>query len=84
LGSVRQDDLPAERIRHALLEELRSVRAVGEIGRFANRAIAGDELDVPVRRLAILAFGVAVRALKTLQIPGGCGPYSGVPDLRSG
>ena len=42
--------------RHALLEELRGVRAVGEIGRLANRAIAGDEFDVPVLGLAELVF----------------------------
>ena len=30
---ARQDDLPAERIRHALLEELRGVRPFGVLGR---------------------------------------------------
>ena len=59
-----EDDRPAERVRDALLEELRSVRAVSEIGRLANRAIAGDKLDLPILGLAILAVGVAIRALK--------------------
>jgi len=40
------------------------VRAVGEIGRLADRVIADDELDVPVLGLAVSAPGVAIRALK--------------------
>ena len=50
------------------LEELRSVRADGEIGHLANRAIAGDKLDVPILGLAISAVGVAIRALKNASI----------------
>ena len=65
-------------------EEFSGVRSVREIGRFANRAITRDELDVPVLGLAISALGVATCAEKRFQIPGGCGPCSGLPDLTSG
>jgi len=46
-----------EPIGHALLQELGGVRSFGEVRRLADRAIAGDELDVLVRVFATAAFG---------------------------
>ena len=54
---ARENDLAAERVRDALLEELRGIGSLGEVRRLANRAIASDEFDVPVARLAKLALG---------------------------
>jgi hypothetical protein len=61
---ARQDDLPAERVRDAFLEEVRGVRAVGEIGRLANRAIGGHESMYQFLVLRILPLATAVGALK--------------------
>src|SRR4030095_14511082 len=54
---ARQDNLPAERIGDARLEELGGVRAVGEVGRLTNRTIAGDELNGAVLALAASRLG---------------------------
>ena len=39
---LREDDLAAKRIGHALLEELRGIRSIGVLRRLTHRAIEAD------------------------------------------
>jgi len=51
LAAADESQALIEPIGRALLQELDGVRSFGEVRRLADRAIAGDELDVLVRGL---------------------------------
>jgi len=57
-----QVDLAAERVGHALIDEFRGVRSLRENRRLANRAIAGDQFDVPA--LVLRSVPVASRYVR--------------------